>query len=118
MKLKIRAADFVLIFALLVIGCVPFFFYTAHASGSQVVISVSGQEYGVYSLQEDQIIPLEDIGEVVIESGSVFIRNSSCPDHLCEQMGKISTVGNSIVCLPNRLLIQITGEGGVDAVTR
>lgn len=118
MKLKIRAADFILIFALLVIGCVPFFFYTAHPSGNQVVISVAGQEYGIYSLKENHAIFLEGIGEVVIESGCVFIRNSSCPDHLCEQMGKISTVGNSIVCLPNRLLIQITGEGGVDAVTR
>lgn len=118
MKLKIRAADFILIFALLVIGCVPFFLYTAHTSGNQVVISVAGQEYGVYPLKENQAIFLEDIGEVVIESGRVFVRNSSCPDHLCEQMGKISTVGNSIVCLPNRLLIQITGEGGVDAVTR
>ncbi len=118
MKLKIRAADFILIFILLVIGCVPLFFFWGQPVGNQVVISVSGKEYGVYSLQEDQIIPLEDIGDVVIESGRVFVRNSSCPDHLCEQMGKISTAGNSIVCLPNRLLIQITGEGGVDAVTR
>lgn len=118
MKLKIRVADFILIFALLAIGCFPFFFYEQHTQGNQAVISVAGQEYGVYPLKEDQSIFLENIGEVVIESGRVFIRNSSCPDHLCEQMGGISTVGNSIVCLPNRLLIQITGEGGVDAVTR
>lgn len=118
MKLKIRAADFILIFILLVIGCVPLFFFWGQPVGNQVVIRVDGQVYGVYSLKEDQTISLEDICDVVIESGCVFVRNPSCPDHLCEQMGKISTVGNSIVCLPNHLLIQITGEGGVDAVTR
>ena len=84
MKLKIRAADFILIFILLVIGCVPFFFFWGQPVGKQVVIRVDGQVYGVYSLKEDQTISLENIGDVVIESGCVFVRNTSCPDHLCD----------------------------------
>lgn len=47
---------------------------------------------------------------------------SECPDHTCERTGWISGVGQTAVCLPNRVMIKITGGSGddnaVDAVVQ
>ena len=41
---------------------------------------------------------------------------SSCPDHICENTGKVKFVGEQIVCLPNRVSVTISGEMGDDGV--
>ncbi len=47
---------------------------------------------------------------VVIENGAVRVAEADCPDQVCVHTGAISGPGETIVCLPNRLLIEITGE--------
>ena len=39
---------------------------------------------------------------------------SECPDHTCERTGWISRVGQTAVCLPNRVMIKITGSTDED----
>ena len=58
----------------------------------------------------------EDV--VTAEKGRICVQTADCPDQSCVHMGWISEPGESIVCLPNRLEIRISGEGGVDAVVR
>ncbi len=45
---------------------------------------------------------------------------SICPRKICSHTGWIRRPGETIICVPNRLVIRLTGEsvGGVDAVTR
>ena len=45
---------------------------------------------------------------------------STCHDHVCEGMGRISKVGETIICLPNGLFVKVTEgeEGDYDAVVR
>lgn len=38
-----------------------------------------------------------------------WVENSSCPDKLCEKMGKVG-VGGSIICVPNRTVIEVKGS--------
>ena len=42
--------------------------------------------------------------------------SSTCPTQDCVRTGHVHRPGGSIVCLPARLSIRLTGEGGVDAV--
>ncbi len=53
---------------------------------------------------------------VLVEHGQISMHEADCPDHLCVKQGKISGGAYPIVCLPNRVMIRITGGGGVDAV--
>lgn len=56
---------------------------------------------------------------VVVENGRVRVSESACPGRDCVHMGWISRPGRSIVCLPNRVEVRLTGrDGGVDAVVR
>ena len=44
---------------------------------------------------------------VRVENEQIYVKQSSCPHHICEQTGPIQRAGEIIVCLPNRLYIKI-----------
>ena len=56
---------------------------------------------------------------VIIDSGSVSVSEASCKNQVCVRHGSISHPGESIVCLPNRLIVSIEGGegGGYDSIT-
>jgi len=56
--------------------------------------------------------------EVKVERGSAFIAYSPCPQKICMKMGKIRRKGEMVVCVPNGVLVRITGRGELDGVTR
>ena len=35
---------------------------------------------------------------------------ADCPDKICVNTGKISKIGETIVCLPHRVVVEIQGE--------
>ena len=55
---------------------------------------------------------------VTVQDGKVAVTESDCPGGDCLHSGWISTAGRSIVCLPNRMEIRLTGAAsdGVDIV--
>lgn len=80
--------------------------------GGTVIISLNGEVFREVSLNENSVIPIEtEFGKntVVIEKGEVFVTDSNCPDELCEK-DRISKSGESIVCLPNRLSVNVGGK--------
>ena len=84
--------------------------------GNSVQVSVDGTVKSTYLLSEDgeYIIDGYNGGKntLVIKNGQAYVIDSSCPDHLCEYMGTIDTVGQSIICLPNRGVVEIIGADG------
>ena len=59
-------------------------------------------------------------GDVNIEVKDHMIRviQEESPLHLCSKQGYISNVNESIVCLPNKIVVKIDGISNIDAVTR
>ena len=57
---------------------------------------------------------------VTPEDGGLHVSEADCPTQDCVHTGTISRSGQSIVCLPARIIIQLTGgqadPGGVDVV--
>ena len=82
--------------------------------GSTVVISVDGRDYKSFPLDEDTRFVIDGYhggsNVLVIENGEAYLESASCPDKLCVNMGKISKVGQSIICLPNKVVIEIRGD--------
>ena len=48
---------------------------------------------------------------VLVEPGRIRVEKADCPDQICVHQGYISDGSQPIVCLPNRLIIQIQGGG-------
>ena len=55
---------------------------------------------------------------ICVQNGAVAITESDCPGKDCMHTGFISEGGRSIVCLPNRVEIVLSGESDVDAFTQ
>ena len=79
--------------------------------GAYAEVTIDGTVVGKYSLSLDGVYTLNDGTNVLtIKNGEAFMSYSQCPDHTCENTGKIKYVGQTIVCLPNRLTISIVGQ--------
>lgn len=132
-------ADIVL-FAALAVLAGGSLYYSGHAitndvtsvSGSSqrmVRITVANEEYGEYPLDEDTEItitrrPSDDqvcINIVHIKDSVVWMGESNCKNQVCIQDGYIDSVGQQIICLPNRVVIEIIGDASereFDAVSQ
>ena len=89
--------------------------------GGTVIVEQNGQETARYALSEDRTVRIEGEGGynlLVIEGGEVYLSEADCPTQLCMKTGKIRYAGQSIVCLPHKLAVRITGgASGLDGVT-
>lgn len=111
----IKKADIILAIILILLGC--FASYIAAFSGNQgdtVVITVDGKEFGRYPLAKNEHITVKQnghINEVIIKDGKVSMFFSDCPNQVCVNTGAISKTSQSIVCLPNKVMVEIIGKG-------
>ena len=68
----------------------------------------------IIALGEDEHVKLE------VKDNQIRVLETDCPDKICVRTGFISKVGQSAVCLPNRIVVKITGgngnETGVDGI--
>ena len=100
-----------LIIVLCVIGAVYLF---TRKNGAMVRVSVDGITTATYPLEKEMTTVIDgyDGGQntLVIEDGSAYLKDTTCPDHLCEKMGKINSAGQSVICLPNRVIVEIIGD--------
>ncbi len=80
-----------------------------------VSISVDGTEVMELSLFEDRSEIIRGVNgyscEVNITSGKADVVWADCPDKLCVNQRAIASVGETIVCLPARIVIEIKEEG-------
>jgi len=91
--------------------------------GSTISVTIDGTEYGTYSLLEEQIITIEQNGAlniIEIKDGEAFMKEASCPDQLCVDQNEISFDKESIICLPNKVVITVTSdmESDLDGIVR
>lgn len=49
---------------------------------------------------------------IQVEHGRIRVESAGCPDQVCVNQGWISDGTVPIVCLPNKLVIEIKGGGG------
>lgn len=148
MKQYIRKADIILFFVLVAAGLASSAFLAmSHPDagpGAKVVIKSGGSLFATYPLSEDNEIvvpapegvrysdpkamPAEPDSEctqykyyniVNISGSKVSVTGSSCRNQVCVKHSHISREGESIVCLPNRMVVTIESSGGgaYDTVT-
>lgn len=79
--------------------------------GKKAVVSQDGAVIAEYPLLYDRTVVIRtDSGgsnTLHIAGGEAWVTDATCPDKVCEHMGKISREGEVIVCMPNKLTIRI-----------
>lgn len=86
--------------------------------GSFAVIKIDGKETERYplSVNTEVVIETGDNGRntLVIEDNKAFMKDANCPDKICEGHSKISYKGETIVCLPHKVVIEIVTAEATD----
>lgn len=82
-----------------------------------LLVSFSKQGSHVVIKQNNEIVYNQSISKnatfdtgtnvIVIKDGVVFIKSGDCKNQICVNTGKISKKGESIVCLPNKVIVEI-----------
>ena len=75
-------------------------------SHNTIRITVDGKEFGTYSLSKDQVIHIGDTNVCEIKAGKVSMIEATCPDHYCMKQKAVDEHGGSIICLPNKVVIE------------
>lgn len=116
--------DLVLLAVFLVIGLIllAWWQFRPAAAGGIAEVAVDGEVVAELPLSEDAEMVIEGYGggenTLVIRDGEADIISASCPDGVCVRHRAVSRDGESIICLPNRVVVTIRGgeEGDVDGV--
>lgn len=91
-------------------------------SGTKVVVYVDNQVYETFTLDKDleYTIKLENDkwNTFTIKNGFVDMIDASCPDLICVNDKPIHYNHETIVCLPNKVVIEIQGgnENPIDSI--
>lgn len=106
--------DFMLIAGIIATAAVSVLLvsFVKRDSGETVRISIDGVFYGEYRLSEDRTVTVDEASgynRLVIENGSAYMAEADCPDQYCMDYKPISNGGETIVCLPHRLVVEVTG---------
>ncbi|MBQ3389862.1 MAG: NusG domain II-containing protein [Firmicutes bacterium] len=122
--MKLKKADIVLVLALLLVAAAAgIFMLAARDAGAEAVVVQNGKEILRMPLNEDTeevITRGEDSNTVVIKDGTARVTEANCPDKVCVHTGEIRYEGQTIVCLPHKLVVKIEGGDNqdVDAVAQ
>ncbi len=119
-----KRRDLILIVVVLVIALLSFGgMKLMQKSGSTVIVTVDSEIVFSGNLSEDATfdVPLDE-GEnkVIIKKGKAFMDHADCPDQICVDHKPISKTGETIVCLPHKVVVSIEDgeESDVDMMTQ
>ncbi|MBR3954414.1 MAG: NusG domain II-containing protein [Clostridia bacterium] len=106
--------DIILIACVLLVAAVGLVYLNFFRSeGNTVTVTVDGTEYGVYSLSENRTEDIYTGGDnqhhnrLVIKDGKAYMETASCPDGICVAHKPVFRDGESIICLPNRVVVTV-----------
>lgn len=124
----IRPFDVVLVLGLLLASFIPYAIFAYHenqanrqAKASQVltaVVSHNGKTVYKIRLTGHQGTTRfryrngDDWNEIETKGERIRVSAADCQDQVCVRKGQISKAGETIVCLPHKLLIEIRSNGG------
>jgi len=109
-----KKADIILTVSLLLAALLlGGFLLFGREQGQTVEVHIDGKLYTTVMLSQPQTITIDEKSAhcvIEIEDGSVRMISSDCPDQLCVHQGAIHKAGESIICLPQRIVIEIKGK--------
>lgn len=122
-KLKSKK-DIIIIVILLGIALIFFIINTLTAdSGNKVLVYVDEKVVAEYNLMEDNVHEIDtEYGKnvITVKDGHVSVSSASCENQICVNHTPISKSNESIICLPNHLVVRIKSEktGEIDDIAK
>ena len=117
--MKVKKGDLIIVL-ILVVALVSWFVVNKLGESEddrKIVIEVDGELYKAIPISpgmERQQIHIDlhngKYIDIVADETGAYVSDVVCPDKVCQKTGLVSRVGQSIVCLPNKVVVYIEGE--------
>lgn len=119
--IRVKTADLVLACSLLAasVGLFIALQLWSHV-GRTVRVQVEGVTVATLPLDTDTVYAIEGVGgsnTLIIDNGKASVTDATCPDGVCVRHRAIGRAGESIICLPHKVVVTVDGEPPVDAQT-
>ena len=115
--LIIKPGDIIIIAAVLLVAVIAVLFINNSGDGNTVVIT-SGKNTATYSLEKDRKIDVQSENgghnTVVISDGKVWVCQADCKNQICVNHSPIYKDHESIVCIPNKMIVKIVSNNDND----
>lgn len=108
-----KKRELILVLFILVVAAAGFFInHTLHQKpAAQLQITVDGNVTQTFDLTKDTDTMIDGVNggtnHLIIENGTAYFSEASCPDKVCVHQGRVSQNGELIVCLPNRVIAKV-----------
>lgn len=125
-KKSIYTVILFMVFILFAIGAMGILWGQLQEKGATAVVTVDGEERYRCSLFIEKEIAIDETNTLVIKDGVADMIFADCPDQICVKHEAISKVGETIICLPNKVVVTIEsltgqdkpGRGEVDVIAK
>lgn len=122
-KSLLKPGDIIIIAVLILASFIPLVVFSlqqetgTEAPKTSAVLRVDGTEIKSFDLSKDQTYKyIDDDGDynlIEVADGRIRIKDANCGDQICVRRGWASKKGETIVCLPHKLVIEIqTNDSG------
>lgn len=113
---NIKPFDLLIIIILLCLSTLPVFIYQSHLTNTSKVwaeLKVDGKIIKKFNLNTEKKTEYlyqaldDDYNLIEVSDNKIRIKEASCIDQICVRRGFIQKPGETIVCLPHKLIIEI-----------
>lgn len=112
-----KKLDVVLIISLIIFSFIFIIkdkFFAPNTNDTYIAISVDGKDYKTLEFKEETYTyPLKTkygFNKIEVAKDYVRVLEADCPNKLDVLQGKIHSANQSIVCIPNRMIIEIKSK--------
>ncbi|MBR6502019.1 MAG: NusG domain II-containing protein [Clostridia bacterium] len=101
-----KKGDFIIIAIVVIAVVLSALAFVSFDDASRVIIKQNNKI--VYDQSIDQNAAFNTgTNLVIIEDGAVYVKEATCKNGDCVKLGKITKKGESIICLPNKVIVEI-----------
>lgn len=108
----IKKGDLIILI-IIVLAIILYFLFNYNIQGDSVIIEVDNKFYKEIvlnnSVEKELVINFNNNKYIKLcyNKDGIYVKETSCPDKICQKTGKINKSNQSIVCLPNKTIIYI-----------
>lgn len=117
---KIRRNDIILIAVIVALAALFFFLINSFSSiGNKVIIEHDAKQIATLDINKNQEYNIYDMdgnicNTVIISGNQVSMKYANCRDKICVNHSKISKNNESIICLPNKVIVTVVSNKSRD----
>lgn len=102
----IKKKEIIIILSVALVCIIALLLFLPKKSGQTVIITQDNSVLYRLPLGTDKTVQLDNC-TVKIENGFAFMESSNCGNQICVNTGKISKTGEQVICLPNKVIIEV-----------